>query len=252
MSNKKELMKFVPARKKSAGKKVVKAVLAIAAINGVLYVLSKQKNQAEKKNESKNENSEIKVHDVFMNAKQIKVEDEFQGIVLKSVMSGVEIDLRNAIIKKDVYITCKNIMSGISIRVPAGVNVKLENKDILSGTDNAVPEYEGEEVPTIYIEAKSILSGLAIRQDSYTSKDKTRDEYVEEDMFVEVPSQDIIRNNSSAEVEDSIDSDVESKDTLTSDVEPKDTLTSDVESKDTLTSEEASEEKEQKSDVSES
>ena len=197
---KNEVADVTKAEKKCTAKKVIKVIAIIAAINGAVQLIAKAKQKKDAVNEEKNGNSNIKVYDVFMNGKSIKIEDEeFEGIVVKSVMGGVDIDLRNAIIKKNVYITIKNVMSGVSIRVPEGVNVKLESRDVLSGSDNLVPEYEGEDVPVIFVETKSYLSGLSIRPATNKKDEKTRDEYVEEDIFADVPSEEILKSASQSE-----------------------------------------------------
>ncbi|MBE5959796.1 MAG: hypothetical protein E7256_00175 [Lachnospiraceae bacterium] len=198
-AKKNEVANVTKAENKSTVKKVFKVIAIMAAVNGVIQLIAKAKQKKDAVNEEKNGNSNIKVYDVFMNGKSIKIEnEEFEGIVVKSIMGGVDIDLRNAIIKKNVYITVKNIISGVSIRVPQGVNVKLESRDFLSGSDNLVPEYEGEDVPVIFVETKSYLSGLSIRPAS-NKEEKTRDEYVEEDIFADVPSEDILKSATQSE-----------------------------------------------------
>lgn len=209
---KNEVATVTKAENKSTVKKVIKVIAIMAAINGVIQLIAKTKQKKDAANEEKNGNSNIKVYDVFMNGKSIKIEnEEFEGIVVKSVMGGVDIDLRNAIIKKNVYITVKNIMSGVSIRVPQGVNVKLESRDFLSGSDNLVPEYEGEDVPIIFVETKSYLSGLSIRPAS-NKEEKTRDEYVEEDIFADVPSEEILKSASQSEKKAEAEEEAKSED----------------------------------------
>lgn len=200
MSKKNEVVDVTKAGKKCSAKKIIKVLAIMAAINGVIQLVVKAKQKKDAENEEKNGNSSIKVYDVFMNGKSIKIEDEeFEGIIVKSVMGGVDIDLRNAIIKKNVYITIKNVMSGVSIRVPQGVNVKLESRDFLSGSDNLVPEYEGEDVPVIFVETKSYLSGLSIRPAANVKEEKTRDEYVEEDIFEDVTSEEILKSTTQSD-----------------------------------------------------
>lgn len=166
MGKKKELITAATSKKKSKGRRVVKLMFAIAAINGALKLYSMYKEN--KENESgKNKDNEVKVYKVFMNGRQVKLDGEIiQGIFVKAYLSGVDLDLRNAIITDDVFITCKSILSGISIRVPDGVNVEVSGKNILSGLDNSVPEIFDKEVPTIYIDAASYLSGIAIKSSS--------------------------------------------------------------------------------------
>lgn len=78
----------------------------------------------------------------------------------------------------DVFLNLSNVFGGISIKVPYGVNVKCDSKCMFGGVSCTVPEYEGDEVHTIYIEAKITFGGLAV------NAAKCSDETVE-DMFEE-------------------------------------------------------------------
>lgn len=165
------IMEFLPKKKKSKGKKVIKAILAIAAVNGAikLYSMYRENKDNEK---GKNEGNEVKVYKVYMNGREIKLDGEkVQGIFIKAYMAGVDLDLRNAIITEDVFITCKSIMSGISIRVPYGVNVELDGKCILGSMDSSVPEAFEKVGPTVYVDANVVLSGLAVQAGKKQAKD---------------------------------------------------------------------------------
>lgn len=175
-------MELVPSRRKSKGHKVVKAVLAIAAINGALKLYSMYRENTDNE-KGKNDGNEVKVYKACMTGRRIKLDGEkVQGIFIKSYMSGVDLDLRNAIITEDVFITCKSIMSGISIRVPYGVNVELDGKCIFGSMDSSVPESLEKTGPTVYVDANIVFSGLAVQAGRKQSMDSKHDNS-QEDIF---------------------------------------------------------------------
>ena len=65
-------------------------------------------------------------------------------------------------LNSDIFLNLSNVFGGISIKVPYGVNVKCDSKCKFGGISCTVPEYEGEGVHTIYIEAKITFGGLAV------------------------------------------------------------------------------------------
>lgn len=178
MGKKNEVM---VSNKKSAGSKIFKAIVFLGMVNGALKLYSMYKENKENAT-AKNEGNEVKVYKVFMNGRQIKLDGEkVEGIFLKAYQSGINLDLRNAIITEDVFITCKSIMGGIDIRVPDGMEVVLDSKSILSGVSNTVPKYMSYEGPVIYIDFDGFMSGLSVRPSTQTSEKSEEDE----DMFEE-------------------------------------------------------------------
>lgn len=182
-------MELIPRKKKSRGHRVVKAVLAIAAINGALklYYMYRENTDNEK---GKNDGNEVKVYKACMTGRRIKLDGEkVQGIFIKSYMSGVDLDLRNAIITEDVFITCKSVMSGISIRIPYGINVELDGKCILGSMDSSVPESLEKTGPTVYVDSNIVLSGLAVqagrKQSMDVKHDNSQEDIFENDSFEE-------------------------------------------------------------------
>ncbi|WP_066716101.1 LiaF domain-containing protein [Clostridium sp. Marseille-P299] len=183
------IMEFIPTKKKSKGHKVIKAVMAVIAINGALKLYSMYRENKDNE-KGKNEGNEVKVYKACMTGREIKLDGEkVQGIFIKAYMSGVDLDLRNAIITEDIFITCKSIMSGISIRVPHGVNVELDGKCVLGSMDSSVPEALEKVGPTVYVDANLMLSGLAVQAGKKQSKDSEKtneeDSIFEEESFEE-------------------------------------------------------------------
>ena len=126
-----------------------------------------------------NKNSAYKSYHLFMKSKEIKIgEERFSGANIKNCLGGVNLDLQEFKINSDIFLNLSNVFGGISIKVPYGVNVKCDSKCKFGGISCTVPEYEGEGVHTIYIEAKITFGGLAV------NAAKCSDETVE-DMFEE-------------------------------------------------------------------
>ena len=160
MSKKNEIVPVIP-KKKSKGKTVVKVIVAIAAIQGILKVVSMYQN---KKNEKQSDIEGTKKYNVWMNGKQERLEEEeLRSIEIQAVMSGIDLDLSKLKIKEDMFISGKAIMSGVCIRVPEDINVKLNCKTVLGACANSVPKYFDETLPTIFVEVDGIMSGIAVK-----------------------------------------------------------------------------------------
>lgn len=160
MSKKKEIVPVIP-KKKSKGKTVVKVIVAIAAIQGILKVVSMYQN---KKNEKQSETQGTKKYTVWMNGKQERLEDEeIRTIEIQAVMSGIDLDLSKLKIQEDMFISGKAIMSGVCIRVPEDINVKMNGKTVLGACANSVPKYFDETLPTIFVEIDGVMSGIAVK-----------------------------------------------------------------------------------------
>ncbi|ABX41663.1 LiaF domain-containing protein [Lachnoclostridium phytofermentans] len=183
MFKKKEIVPVTPY-KKSKGKTVVKVIVAIAAIQGIFKIVSFYKN---KKNENQSTDAETKKYTVWMNGKQVRLdEEEVRSIDIQAVMSGIDIDLTKAKIHEDMFISGKAIMSGVCIRVPEDINVKMNCKTILGACANSVPKYFDETLPTVFVEVDGIMSGIAVKigktdETEYDESDSDKKDSDEED-----------------------------------------------------------------------
>ena len=85
--------------------------------------------------------------------------------MLSAVLGGIEIDLRNAIIRENVVIEAKAIMGGIDIYVPNYVRVVVNCTPILGGVDNktVTPMGANEQTITIYLNATCVLGGIDVK-----------------------------------------------------------------------------------------
>ena len=174
-------MEYVVAepRKGKLLRRLAKIALVYIVVDNVVSNYAEYRKKRNEKLEEENKNSAYKSYDLFMNSKEIKIgEERFSGANIKNCLGGVNLDLQEFKINSDIFLNLSNVFGGISIKVPSGVNVKCDSKCKFGGISCTVPEYEGEGVHTIYIEAKITFGGLAV------NAAKCSDETVE-DMFEE-------------------------------------------------------------------
>jgi|GEM_PF-1785303 len=169
-------------QKGKLARKLLKIAVIYILLDNIVSNYAKYRKKRDEKLEEENADSAYKTYDFFMNfmnSKEIKIGDErFSGANIKNCLGGVNLDLQELKMNSDVFLHLTNVFGGISIKVPYGVNVKCDCKCLFGGVSNMVPEYEGEDVHTIYIEAKITFGGLAV------TAAKSADETVE-DMFEE-------------------------------------------------------------------
>ena len=89
--------------------------------------------------------------------------EEFKGKNVGAVFGGLKLDLRKAIIKKDVVINAKAIFGGIDILVPDDVTIKIKSNSIFGGISNKKDNTPSDKAPTIYINGTAIFGGVDIK-----------------------------------------------------------------------------------------
>lgn len=87
----------------------------------------------------------------------------FEGATVSAVFGGVNMDLRTAVIERDVRIDATAIFGGVEIYVPANVVVKVMSTPVLGGVSNRA--MAPTEVPchTLYINATCVFGGVDIK-----------------------------------------------------------------------------------------
>ena len=78
-----------------------------------------------------------------------------------TVFGGIDLDLREVKIDKDIKISCVNIFGGTDLYVPNDVNIVVSSTDCFGGCQNKTKDCSGKH--TIYIEAVNIFGGLDIK-----------------------------------------------------------------------------------------
>lgn len=109
-------------------------------------------------------NGGYKNYTALLSGKDVRIVNEiFEGANVTAILGGIELDLKNAIIEKDVRIEVSTILGGIDIYVPQNVKVVVDCNSILAGVDNCVLSPVQENLATIYIYGTCILGGIDIK-----------------------------------------------------------------------------------------
>lgn len=111
---------------------------------------------------NKNSKSEKNVSAYFSGQKVAYSKEEFDGINMEAVFGGIKLDLREAIIKKDVVINARAIFGGIDILVPENINVVVSSSSMFGGVDNK-REINQDNKITIYVNGSSLFGGIDIK-----------------------------------------------------------------------------------------
>ena len=90
-----------------------------------------------------------------------KIIGEFKGISIDAVFSNVELDLREAEIKKDQVINVSTIFSGVTILTNNNIKVIVKSDSLFGGVSNHVEEKD--EAKAIYINASCLFGGVEIK-----------------------------------------------------------------------------------------
>jgi len=88
---------------------------------------------------------------------------EFNGANIDAVFGGVDLDISNAIIKKDQVINANAIFGGVEIKVPSNVNIRIKATPIFGGVENKVKTNYNESLPTIYINGTAMFGGVEVK-----------------------------------------------------------------------------------------
>ncbi len=89
---------------------------------------------------------------------------DFQGAKISAIMGGVDLDLRDTIITKDITIYATAIMGGIDILAPQNVRISISKTDILGGTScSAMTQPQDANVPIVTFICTTIMGGIDIK-----------------------------------------------------------------------------------------
>lgn len=89
--------------------------------------------------------------------------EEFKGASITAVFGSVSLDLREAIINEDIYVSTTAVFGGVDIMVPNNVRVEVSSTPIFGGTANKAMKPIGENPPTVYVNSTSIFGGTEIK-----------------------------------------------------------------------------------------
>lgn len=152
-------------KQKSGLKTAVKVIAVIAAVYGAFVALGRYMAKKSSELDQQNIGQKVKKYLAFMNGRNIKIGNEqIEEISIRSYMGGVELDLTEAYITQDIDIKINSVMSGVNIKVPPMVRVNMSDSiNIMGGFANLVPNYETEELPTIFVSVENLMGGIAVQ-----------------------------------------------------------------------------------------
>jgi predicted membrane protein len=87
--------------------------------------------------------------------------EPFNGADVKAFFGGIDLDIRNAVIDKDVRIDALCLFGGIDILVPPNIPVKVLSTTIFGGVDNRANYTTGS--PCIYVYSTCVFGGIDIK-----------------------------------------------------------------------------------------
>lgn len=106
----------------------------------------------------------VKSITAIFSGREERVNGRFEGAQLSALFGGIDLNLKEAVIDRDVHIDMTVIFGGIDILVPPHVRVIMKGMPIFGGTDNkAGGPPEGTPAPTIYVDAVCIFGGIEIK-----------------------------------------------------------------------------------------
>ena len=98
----------------------------------------------------------------IFSGQEIKLDKKkFKGTSINTIFGGIELDLRDAIIDKDIVIKGKVIFGGIDIYLPNNVKVQIKSNSIFGGIDNK-HKTDKQDI-TVYIEGTCVFGGIDIK-----------------------------------------------------------------------------------------
>lgn len=98
--------------------------------------------------------------------RDIRVDNScFDGGDLSALFGGIDLNLKNAIIQKNVTIDVKAVFGGIDILMPSNVRVVVDVTPILGGVENGTrtPLGADENTPTVYIKGTCMFGGVEVK-----------------------------------------------------------------------------------------
>ncbi|MEG1104394.1 MAG: hypothetical protein RSD78_06070 [Oscillospiraceae bacterium] len=87
---------------------------------------------------------------------------ECKGVSCTAVFGGVDLDLRGAVITKDITVEATAIFGGVDIFVDDKVQVMFRSVPIFGGVDCTVPARD-KSLPTVFINCVSVFGGVDIK-----------------------------------------------------------------------------------------
>jgi len=159
MSKKVKYVPEVVPAKSGKGKKFVKFVVVASAIAAGAHFVSKiiKENKALENSDFQGEQHIYR----FTGHEIVKGEGEtVPNMRLVTTFGGMSVDISKATITSDISFEIDSFCSGISIRIPEGLNVQIDCTNNNGGISRPDTVYEG--APTLFISGRNRFSGLNV------------------------------------------------------------------------------------------
>lgn len=108
-------------------------------------------------------NTSAREYSAVFASNKIRVNDRFTGTILNAIFGGITLDLREAIIDRDVEIAATAVFGGIDIYVPMGVTVKVNNIPIFGGISDKTVQTTDPSAYTIYLNSTTMFGGIDLK-----------------------------------------------------------------------------------------
>lgn len=129
------------------------------------YVSGAISGDSERNYENVGDTDKIVCSAVF-SGRDIRVDNScFNGADLSAMFGGIDLNLKNAVVQKNVTIDVKAVFGGIDILMPANVRVVVDVTPILGGVENGTrtPLGADENTPTVFIRGTCLFGGLEVK-----------------------------------------------------------------------------------------
>lgn len=108
------------------------------------------------------DNKDILHIDAVFSQEKMKIEEEFRGSELNAVFGNLDLNLKNAKLKNDAFISASSIFGGITLYLPENVNLVVNSTNIFGGIDNKYIKKSDAKI-TIYITSTCLFGGIEIK-----------------------------------------------------------------------------------------
>ncbi len=89
--------------------------------------------------------------------------NNLQGGTATAFFGGLDVDLSNAIINRNIEFTVNSVLGRVDVFVPRNVRTEVNGIAILGGCDNLVPPTNNLNCPTLTIKYNAILGGVDVK-----------------------------------------------------------------------------------------
>lgn len=143
-------------------KLLLPSILVIAGLS-IIFKNTLNSKISEKINKLNKDKKDNVCNAIFSSQKISFKKEKYNGSDICAVFGGIDIDLRDSIIDKDIVINAICIFGGADIFVPKDINVIINSTSIFGGTENKIKNNDKEYKHTIYINSTCIFGGLEIK-----------------------------------------------------------------------------------------